>query len=66
MKRSAKMILTLVCMALAAGISAAQTQQPEPAANTIAGTVAAIGYTVGGGGTKVNMVGTRRSFPGKR
>jgi outer membrane protein OmpA-like peptidoglycan-associated protein len=59
MKRSGKMILILVCMALTAGISAAQqAQQPEPATNTISGTVAAVGYTVGGGGTKLSMVGT--------
>jgi outer membrane protein OmpA-like peptidoglycan-associated protein len=48
----------LVCVALTAGISFAQTQQQEPAANVISGTVAAIGYPVGGGGTRVSMVGT--------
>jgi outer membrane protein OmpA-like peptidoglycan-associated protein len=51
-------ILVLLCTALTAGFCMAQTQQPEPAANVISGTVAAIGYPVGGGGTTVNMVGT--------
>jgi len=58
MKSPWKMILPLVCVALTAEFCAAQTQQPEPTANVISGTVAAIGYPVGGGGTKVNMVGT--------
>ncbi|MFZ3216718.1 MAG: OmpA family protein [Candidatus Acidiferrales bacterium] len=53
-----KMILALLCTALTPGICMAQTQQPEPAADVISGTVAAIGYPVGGGGTKVTMVGT--------
>jgi outer membrane protein OmpA-like peptidoglycan-associated protein len=42
-----------------AAIAAAQTQQPEPAANVISGTVAAIGYPVGGGSITVDMVGTQ-------
>jgi outer membrane protein OmpA-like peptidoglycan-associated protein len=58
MKGDGKLILLLVCGALVAGICAAQTRQPEPAANVIGGTVAAIGYLVGGGSTKVTMVGT--------
>jgi outer membrane protein OmpA-like peptidoglycan-associated protein len=58
MKRDGKMILLLVCVSWTAGICAAQTQQPEPAANVISGSIAAIGYPVGGGGTKVTMVGT--------
>ncbi|MFY9802880.1 MAG: OmpA family protein [Candidatus Acidiferrales bacterium] len=53
-----KMILAVLLAASTAGICMAQTQQPEPAANVISGTVAAIGYPVGGGGTKVTMVGT--------
>jgi len=53
-----KAILILLFLALAAGVCSAQTQQSEPAANMISGTVAAIGYPVGGGGTKVTMVGT--------
>jgi outer membrane protein OmpA-like peptidoglycan-associated protein len=36
----------------------AQTPQPEPITNTISGTVAAVGYPVGGGSTYVDMVGT--------
>jgi outer membrane protein OmpA-like peptidoglycan-associated protein len=58
MKNTRRVILVLLCTALTAGFCMAQTQQPEPAANVISGTVAAIGYPVGGGGTTVNMVGT--------
>ncbi len=58
MKSTWKSVLVFTCAVLMAGVSAAQTQQPEPAVNTISGTVAAIGYPVGGGGTKVTMVGT--------
>ncbi len=58
MKSTCKLVLVFTCAVLMAEVSAAQTQQPEPAANTISGTVAAIGYPVGGGGTKVDMVGT--------
>ncbi len=53
------MCVTLVwCFTMTAATWAAQTQQPEPAANVISGTVAAIGYPVGGGAIKVDMVGT--------
>jgi len=58
MKNTRRVILVLLWTALTAGFCMAQTQQPEPAANVISGTVAAIGYPVGGGGTTVNMVGT--------
>ncbi len=61
MQRVEKMMLVLLCMVLMAGVCSAQTQQAEPAepsANVISGTVAAIGYPVGGGGTKVTMVAT--------
>ncbi len=58
MRRDWKYLASLVCFAVTAAIGAAQTQQPEPAANVISGTVAAIGYPVGGGGIKVDMVGT--------
>lgn len=61
MKRNGKMILILLCMVLTTGICAAQTVQQEPAANVISGTVAAIGYRLGGGGTMVNMLGTAAS-----
>jgi outer membrane protein OmpA-like peptidoglycan-associated protein len=37
----------------------AQTQQEEPASNVISKTVHAIGFQVGGGGTKVDMKGTQ-------
>jgi outer membrane protein OmpA-like peptidoglycan-associated protein len=58
MRRNWKYVASLVCLAMTAAFGAAQTQQPEPAANVISGTVAAIGYPVGGGGIKVDMVGT--------
>src|SRR5580700_8517081 len=58
MKNTRRVILVLLWTALTAGFCMAQTQQPEPAGNMISGTVAAIGYPVGGGGTTVNMVGT--------
>jgi outer membrane protein OmpA-like peptidoglycan-associated protein len=57
MKRNGKLIALLACVALTVGICKAQTQQSEPATNTISSTVAAISYPVGGGGTKVTMVG---------
>jgi outer membrane protein OmpA-like peptidoglycan-associated protein len=58
MRRNGKWIVFVVCFLIIAATGAAQTQQPEPAANVISGTVAAIGYPVGGGSIKVNMVGT--------
>jgi len=57
MRRNCKCMTLVLCFMIAA-IAAAQTQQPEPAANVISGTVAAIGYPVGGGSIKVDMVGT--------
>jgi outer membrane protein OmpA-like peptidoglycan-associated protein len=62
MMRNWKMILPLLCVALLPAICAAQTkEQPEPSANVISGTVAAIGYTIGGGSTMITMVGTPAS-----
>jgi outer membrane protein OmpA-like peptidoglycan-associated protein len=61
MQRVEKMIVVLLWVAFTAGVCIAQTQQTEPAEpseNVISGTVAAIGYPVGGGGTKVSMVAT--------
>jgi outer membrane protein OmpA-like peptidoglycan-associated protein len=58
MERVEKMIALLLCLGLTAVISGAQVAQQEPSANVVNGSVAAIGYTVGGGSTKVNMVGT--------
>lgn len=57
-KRKKPLIVLLAFAALAAQVCNAQSEQPEPAANVISGTVAAIGYPVGGGSTKVAMVGT--------
>ena len=58
MRRNWKCMTLVLCFTMIAAIAAAQTQQPEPAANVISGTVAAIGYPVGGGSIKVDMVGT--------
>lgn len=58
MKRRKSIIEFWALLAFTAVVCRAQTQQPEPAANVISGTVAAIGYPVGGGSTKVTMVGT--------
>lgn len=58
MGNAKRVILALLWTGLAAGFCMAQTEQQEPSANVISGTVAAIGYPVGGGGTRVNMVGT--------
>jgi outer membrane protein OmpA-like peptidoglycan-associated protein len=58
MRPNGRAILSLVCLTLTVAVSRAQTQQPEPASNVINGTVAAIGYPVGGGSTKVDMTGT--------
>ncbi len=59
MRRNWTHMVLVLCFAMLAATAAAQTQQPEPAANVISGTVAAIGYPVGGGGIKVDMVGTQ-------
>ena len=58
MRRNWMCVPLVWCFTTIAAIAAAQTQQPEPAANVISGTVAAIGYPVGGGSIKVDMVGT--------
>src|SRR5271163_4860831 len=57
-KRNKLRIVFLAFTALTTQVCNAQSGQPEPAANVISGTVAAIGYPVGGGSTKVTMVGT--------
>jgi outer membrane protein OmpA-like peptidoglycan-associated protein len=59
MRRNWTHMALVLCFAMIAATAAAQTQQPEPAANVISGTVAAIGYPVGGGGITVDMVGTQ-------
>jgi outer membrane protein OmpA-like peptidoglycan-associated protein len=59
MRRNCTHTPLVLCFVMIAAIAAAQTQQPEPAANVISGTVAAIGYPVGGGSIKVDMVGTQ-------
>ncbi|HUO33533.1 MAG TPA: OmpA family protein [Candidatus Acidoferrum sp.] len=58
MKRIEKAIFALLCMGLMAGICTAQTQQAEPTEDTISGSVAAVGYMVGGGATTIDMVAT--------
>jgi outer membrane protein OmpA-like peptidoglycan-associated protein len=49
-----------ICILLATGKCTAQTQTqlPEPAVNVVSGTITAMGYPVGGGSTRVNLVGT--------
>jgi len=59
MRRNCTHTALVLCFVMIAAIAAAQTQQPEPAANVISGTVAAIGYPVGGGSITVDMVGTQ-------
>jgi outer membrane protein OmpA-like peptidoglycan-associated protein len=59
MRRNCTHTALVLCFVMIAAIAAAQTQEPEPAANVISGTVAAIGYPVGGGSIKVDMVGTQ-------
>jgi outer membrane protein OmpA-like peptidoglycan-associated protein len=58
MRRNWMWVTSVWCFTMIAANWAAQTQQPEPAANVISGTVAAIGYPVGGGSIKVDMAGT--------
>ena len=58
MENIKRVILVLLWTGLTAGFCIAQIEPTEPSANVISGTVAAIGYPVGGGGTKVTMVGT--------
>ena len=48
----------LLLLCLSAGTAAAQVQQEAPASSVISKSIKVIGYTVGGGGTKVDLKGT--------
>ncbi len=57
MRHNWQLVPLLLSLSLTTGTCIAQTQQAEPAANVISGTVAAIGYPIGGI-TRINMAGT--------
>ena len=48
----------LLVLCLSAGTAAAQVQQEAPASSVISKSIKVIGYTVGGGGTRVDLKGT--------
>jgi outer membrane protein OmpA-like peptidoglycan-associated protein len=51
-------VLAVAGLLLSAGTLRAQTKQEEPAANLTSKSVPAIGYVIGAGGTKINLVAT--------
>ncbi len=51
-------LLPFVVLCLTAGGVAAHPQQEAPDTGVVSRTVKAVGYQVGGGGTKVNLIGT--------
>jgi outer membrane protein OmpA-like peptidoglycan-associated protein len=53
-----KLFLTSLAMALTVGVAAAQSQDKAPDPSSLSKSVKAIGYRVGGGSTKVDLVGT--------
>ena len=58
MLRNAKVILTTLGLFLMATVVRAQSMQDIPQSNVVSKSVTAIGYTVGGGSTKVDLKGT--------
>src|SRR5277367_1951890 len=58
MSRNKKALAFLSVMCLAASAVVAQTQQAIPDSDVISKSITAIGYTVGGGSTKVSLIGT--------
>jgi outer membrane protein OmpA-like peptidoglycan-associated protein len=58
MNISTKVVLTCVAVCLAAGLAVAQTQGEVPESNVTTKSVKAIGYKVGGGSTKIDLIGT--------
>jgi outer membrane protein OmpA-like peptidoglycan-associated protein len=59
MKRVWKYLTPAVCVFLAAGIATAQQNKKEvPPEDVVTRSIKAVGYTVGGGGTKVIFLGT--------
>jgi outer membrane protein OmpA-like peptidoglycan-associated protein len=58
MLRNTKIILATLALCLLGTAARAQSMQDVPQSNVISKSVMAIGYTVGGGGTKVDLKGT--------
>ena len=59
MKRVWKLLVPAVCVFLSAGIAAAQQNKKEvPPEDVVTRSIKAVGYTVGGGATKVIFLGT--------
>jgi outer membrane protein OmpA-like peptidoglycan-associated protein len=58
MNRLFKICLPIVCVCLAAQPSFSQKQKEIPASDVISRSIKAVGYEVGGGGTKVIFIGT--------
>jgi outer membrane protein OmpA-like peptidoglycan-associated protein len=58
MRSILKFLLALAVLSFSAISASAQTQPEEPASSLISKSVKAIGFQVGGGGTKVDMKGT--------
>ncbi len=53
-----KLCFSFLVLALTVGTAAAQSQEKVPDSNSVSKSVKAIGYRVGGGSTKVDLVGT--------
>jgi outer membrane protein OmpA-like peptidoglycan-associated protein len=51
-------LLTIASLLLSTGVTLAQNKEEEPATNLTSKSVPAIGYEIGGGGTKINLVAT--------
>lgn len=58
MKLFLKVFLPIVCVCLVAGSTMAQQKREIPASDVISKSIKAVGYEVGGGGTKVIFIGT--------
>jgi outer membrane protein OmpA-like peptidoglycan-associated protein len=58
MNISKKVVLTCAAVCLAGGLAVAQTQGEVPESNVTTKSVKAIGYRVGGGSTKIDLIGT--------
>ncbi len=58
MKRFSKVFLPIVGVGLVAGSTMAQQKREIPASDVISKSIKAVGYEVGGGGTKVIFIGT--------
>jgi hypothetical protein len=58
MHRNSTILLPLILLSFAVCFAGAQSQQNAPASNLISKSTMAIGFTVGGGSTKVDLKGT--------